>query len=411
MKRFPFSRSALVLLIACATALFALSVLLSAYGEDPVSFGSKFKPGSYSTSAVGYAGFYDTLRRLGRPVTRSVGNTLASTGTRGTLIIAEPELGYTGNSDGIKLMSVPRLLIVLPKWQGIQDENRPAWVAGVKPVPLILAQQTLGLVLDSRSNVFRKEWPEEWRVNDVGFFPSGTGVVQLIRSEEMRPIVGDGEGMLVGEILKSDRKIWVLSDPDILSNHGIVKGDNALFMLTLVDALRFWKNDDPGAPVVFDETVHGFQKTRISPIKLLFRLPFGVVTILACCTAALLVLAGTSRFGVPRVPKPILDFGKANLIGNSARLLDYAGHHSFVLRRYVGMTIRSVAEVLHAPRNLDEPALAAWLDQIGKTRGVEKSCASIVQTVTYLDTGERRSLHRLFESAWDIHRWKREILK
>jgi hypothetical protein len=294
-------------------------------------------------------------------------------------------------------------------------------MSGAELVPPLLVLQTVALVADDRGGVFRREWPEEWPVNPWSVAPGGSGVVQLMRSEAMRPIVGDGDGMLAGEIIEGemsdgDRKIWVLSDPDVLSNHGLLKGDNAAFMVTLLDSLRMWNNDDPGAPIVFDEALHGFQVTRDSPFKALFRLPFGIVTFLAFCAAALLALTGSQRFGAPRRasgPGASLDFGRANLIDNSARLLDYAGHHAVVLRRYVRMTIHFAADRLHAPGGLSEPALTAWLDRIGNARGARRSCTAILASVTGPDADRRlrdENLSRLFESAGEIHRWKREIL-
>lgn len=408
MKNAPFSRSALLLLFACATSLFALSVLLRAYDATPASSGDKTAPNSYSVSAIGHAGFYDLLRRMDVPVSRSLGNALAMTGRHGTLIAVEPERWRMTSDDSLKLGKAPRLLLVLPKWRGVRDDRRPAWISAAKLVSPELARQTLALV-SGRSDVMRKAWPETWPTNSLGTSPSGSGEVQLVRSGELRPVVGDADGMLVGELTGKDgRIVWVLSDPDVLSNHGLVKGGNAVFMLALVDELRKRNNEERGAPVVFDETVHGFREAQGTPLTLLFRFPFVIVTALLCATGGLLTLAGSTRFGAPALPRPHLDFGKEQLIGNSARLLDYAGHHDAVLKRYIRMTIRAAARGLHAPSDLNEPALAAWLDRIGKARGVKDSCAAILHSASNLNTGDSRD--RLFALAGAIHRWKGDIL-
>ena len=146
MKRMVFSRSALGLLLASAVALFALSVILHAYDDDPVATEARSRPGAYSVSALGYAGFYDTLRRLDRPVSRSVGNTLAMVGQRGTLVVAEPDLEHVSSAEGMKLMGAPRLLLVLPKWGDELDEEPPVWVAGARPLHQDYARSTLHLV-------------------------------------------------------------------------------------------------------------------------------------------------------------------------------------------------------------------------------------------------------------------------
>lgn len=405
-----FSRSAVVLLLSGAVALFALSILLHAYDNDPVSSGGRYRASTYSASAVGHAGLFDVLKRLDRPVVRSLGNTLAMVGRTGTLVVIEPDLWRISNDEGLNILGAPRLLLVLPKWSGTQDPEHPGWVSEMNPVPLEAAQKTLALI-DVNSDVLRTDWPKEWIINDIDFTPSGDGIVQLIRSRKMRPIVGTDEGMLVGEITSKGHKIWVLSDPDILSNYGVSKGDNAAFMVSLIDELRLWRNADKSALVVFDETLHGFQAAQgESPIKLLFQFPFSIVTFLTCAAAFLLALAGTGRFGAPQTPPPELDFGKKGLIDNSARLLDYGGHHGIILKRYVAITVHAVAHALHAPPNMDVAGLSVWLDRIGEARGATISCAAIMRAVIDLDANDPKNLSRLLENARDAHRWKGEIL-
>lgn len=408
MKKTSFSPAAIVLLLTGSVALFALSVLLHAYDTTPAATSAKSGPGSFSTSAIGHAGFYDMLQRLDWPVGRSVGNTLSLVGANGTLIVAEPDLKHVSSADGIKLMSAPALLLVLPKWQGTPDAGRPSWISEAKPIALGIARGTLNLTAGG-SDVLRTVWPEQWQTNELPFTPTGSGIIQLIRSRELRPIIGTSEGMLVGESITYGKVVWVLSDPDIMANHGIGSGDNALFMIALLEQLRQQNSTDPDAPIIFDETVHGFVEAEGSAIKLMFRFPFVVVTVLVSVTAVLLVLATTSRFGVPQTTPPELDFGKRRLIGNSARLLDSAAHHASVLRRYVRMTLRSTARSLHAPPGMNEAETAAWLDRIGKARRVSLSCTAILHSVPP-DGTDSKNLIRLFESARDIHLWKGEIL-
>lgn len=413
MKNQLFSTKILILFIACAIVLFALSVILSGYESDkPTAPANKTKPSSYATSAIGYAGFYDTLRRLEMPVLRSVGNTLQQVGAHGTLIVASPDTGrLTNQDDAAKLANAPRVLFVLPKWRGIADEYTPRWLAEVEPVMLFTAQETLSLVVGTNSTVIRDKWPADWKYNEIGITPTPTNeVVQMIRSDFLRPVVGTKDGMLVGEIINNGKIIWVLSDPDIMSNAGFGKGDNGVFMVTMLGVLRHWNNTDSNAPIVFDEVVHGYEQQAGSPTKLLVTFPYSIIAILVCLTAAFAVMAGISRFGAPRRPEPSLDFGKSGLINNGARLLDYAGHHTNVLQRYVRMTIRSVGQSLHAPNNLSDAALAQWLDRIGKTRKLKMSSASILAEAMQLNKEDNQTLARLFKNAGEIHTWKGEML-
>lgn len=423
MKKAVFSFKAVMLLFASGAILFALSVLLHAYDYTPESHGAKSRPGAFSTSAVGHAGMYDILKRLGFPVLRSAGNTLGMLDGRGTLVVAEPSLSLVTAEDGRRLLDVPRLLLVLPKWHGKADEERPAWLESVTPMHLDTVRQTLALVT-ARGDVTRTDWPAEWEHNRLGIAPSkpdGANVVQLVRpldtrqtSYGLKPVVGNKDGMLVGEIADGDRRIWVLADPDVMANHGIGEGNNAAFMVKLVDTLRFLNNKDAGAAIVFDETVHGYREAEGSFVKLLFRFPFVVVTALLAASGILLLCAGAGRFGSPEKPNPVLDFGKSGLISNSARLLDYAGYHAGTLQRYIVMTVRTTAQALHAPSNLDAIQLAAWLDRIGKARGASVSCTAILHEAARArgggGDGNNANVPRLFECARAIHTWKGEIL-
>ena len=408
MSKGPFSVPALILLLSCAVALFAASALLEGHGGDAAG-GNRAGPGAYSVSALGYAGFYDTLRRLERPVVRSAGRARATAGQRGLLIVAEPEIFGLPHEYIASLAEMPRLLLVLPKRQGERDPARLEWIAKAVPVPVEYAQQTLALVAGDGA-VARGDWPAAWKTNELGVTPSGTGWVQLARSKDMRPIVGNDDGMLVGELRHGDNIVWVLSDPDVMANHGLGRGDNAAFMFTLVDRLGSLDNSGDNGPIVFDETVHGFQEAESSPVALLFRFPFSIVTALLCVAALLFAYAGASRFGAPRAAPPETDFGKSQLIGNGARLLDYAGHHALVLDRYARMTVRFVAVALHAPPGLAEDELLCWLDRVGKARGVKDSCADILHTVDTIIAGDAKNLSGLFACVRNIHRWKGELL-
>ncbi len=373
------------------------------------STGADHRPGSFSVSAIGYAGFYDLLKQMDRPVTRGLGQARSLVGANGTLVVAEPDLWRLDQEYRQNLIHFPRLLLVLPKWRGYPSEIKPAWIERAALVDLREVQKTLALV-EAGGQLARQPWPTDWSVNKIGPRPEGAGQIQLIKSPVMTPVVALGEAILVGEIKAEGKIVWVVSDPDVLANHGLQKGRNAAFAVALIDRLRLMENDNPRALVVFDEAVHGFIQARDSFLKMVFRFPWAAVIILITLAAALLFWAGTGRFGAPRAPRPPLDFGKGRLIDNSARFLDFAGHHASVLQRYVKVVIRSAAEALHAPTGLDAGGQAAWLDQIGRARGVKRSSQNILQNSIMADSENKGDLARLFECAWDIHHWKGEIL-
>ena len=403
----------LALAIACASALLAISLFLHAYGDLGRQSIWPVGPGTYSTSALGYAGLYDLLASQDRPLARGRGPTLSAVGSDGTLIVAEPNLRLLAAGGDSSLSSARRLLLVLPKWDGTADAERPAWLRRAWPLPPSVPRKVFSLLDGAPSEIVRVSWPGEWFVNEFGAHPVGAGHVQLIRSRTLRPLVASGEGILLGELFSEaaeGRKVWVLSDPDVMSNHGIVKGENALFMLSLLDTLRLWQNEGSAeARIVFDEAVHGFHEQERSPVSLLLRFPLVVVTFLLCCAFSLLVWAGAGRFGPPAAPRQALDLGKSGLIESAVRLLDYSGHQAVVLKRHIAMTLRDVGESLHLAPTLSDAQLAAELDRIGRSQGRGGPCSSALETLREAGDDEK-SLRALFLCAGEIYKWKGDLL-
>ncbi len=98
---------------------------------------------------------------------------------------------------------------------------------------------------------------------------------------------------------------------------------------------------------------------------LLFRFPFVVATVQGLIAIALLLWATMARFGAPQSAPPPLSAGRAGLLQNMAKLIEFTGHQQVMIRRYVQETVRDVARQLHAPRALAGQALIAWLQRVG----------------------------------------------
>jgi hypothetical protein len=401
-----FTRRSLILFIASAGVLFALSVILSGLPTGPVAKGEGVVS-SYSPSVVGYEGFYEFLRQTEHPVARGTGDPSELAGIYGTVIVAEPDRDFTDEEPSF--LDSNRLLLVLPKYEAYRGLSSDGWAEYVRllDVDEVLAT-ALAMKLDVQ--VVRQQGWSEWSLNNIGLTPSGEGDVQLIISDNITPIVAFGERILLGEIAGLEsQKIWVLSDPDLLNNHGIFNGENALFITEAVRQLRFWANDDPNVPLVFDEAVHGYQESGGSALGLIFKFPYSVAAALIFVTALLMLFSGVGRFGPPAYKEELLDFGKERLISNSARLLDYSGHQKAVMLRYISMTTNIVARTLHAP-SLKGGELLKWLDRVGTSRGIKISCVQVNQAVNGIFGEDKESLERLFTYVKQIYQWKGEML-
>jgi hypothetical protein len=145
-----------------------------------------------------------------------------------------------------------------------------------------------------------------------------------------------------------------------------------------------------------------------NPLKKLLQFPYFIVVLLILGGAGVLLWATTSRFGKPRAAPPAFDLGKARLIATTASLLERAGHHGFVMRRYVGMTLQDLGRLFRAPSGLSDTELAAWLDIIGEARGIEARSAAILAETRRSGEGGQ-ALVGLFQATRDIHKWKEAI--
>jgi len=395
-----FEPRVVAVLVAALVALFAASLLLT--GASSHRDGEKLAgANSYSRSAVGHLGLFDVLQKLDYRVVRGEHDVLAQLGTNGILILAEPTGAISGAASNGNLFGAETMLVVLPKWKVRRSEVRGDWIGEAQ----LLNEDVVRSVLHSvagAGEVVRVAKPSGLHNSLEIPRPTVSGPLQLIKNAKMRPIVATAEGVLLGEFKQERHRIWVLADPDPIENHGIGKGDNLAFATAVIYAMLAGK---PGT-LVFDETLHGFQRSPPSVLKLLFEFPFNLIALEVVAAVALLLLASVGRFGAPESPDRVLHAGKRGLISNTASLIDHAGHHAAILKRYIGMVLQDTGRLMSAPRQLNDHELAAWLDRTGAARGLRSDCAAALERTT----AKFQDVVSLFIEAQAIHRWRKDIL-
>jgi len=398
-----FSRRLFMGWIAGAVVLFAVSLFLMGGGGElsgPDSTGAS----TFSRSAIGHAGIAEVLNRLGISVVKSRYNSLEKLSDGSVLVIAEPQPARQSEEEIRNLLKADTILLVLPKWAGLPSQRTDGWLRDVRERFTGDAQWALRLVAP-RGEVVRETGDVTWTTNALGLAPNLASPAQLMRGPGLRAIIGGDRGMLVGEISERNRTIWVLSDPDVISNHGLAREGNAALAVAMIKRLR-----SGDGSVVFDETVHGYLAKPSSPFMLLFRFPFVVATLQGLIAVGLLLWATMARFGAPQSAPPPLSAGRGSLLQNMAKLIEFTGHQPVMVARYVQETVRDVARQLHAPRALAGEGLIAWLQRVGGARGVAVDCGGLMQRADELGSARRRDPSSLVRLARDTHRWKGEIL-
>lgn len=408
-----FSLRTVALLIAAGLLAFTAAALVAVY-SDPQSERT-FGANGYSYSAIGHKAWVEILEDLGRPVLLSRNDSAAKAfGGNGLLVLAQPDRSPGALEALARLRDTDRVLLVLPRWTGFPGRDNRRWIKTLREVKTAEVEQVLHAV-DENATLVRSEQAQDWRSIawdvqpslEAGPNPSpdaGWGGVQLIRSDEISPIVYSDAGVLLGAYDVRGTTVWVLSDPGVIMNSGIDEGDNAAFAVAMVDGLL------PGSgAVVFDETIHGF---TISPDlwKALLSFPLNLAVLQGLFAAAVLVWAAAGRFGAPLPPRRRLKAGKEVLIANTASLFEYAGDLSDILRRYHETCLRDLGRHMHIPRDLEGAALAYWLDQVGEARGTTSSYSDVHKEVADAVRAPSTALPNLLRAALRLHRWKQEMI-
>ncbi|MGE0121147.1 MAG: DUF4350 domain-containing protein [Dongiaceae bacterium] len=396
-----FAQRTVVWLLAVGSLSFVCAMVLILFGEDLLPT-STVEANAYSESAIGHKAFVETLQRLGIPVLVSRSDSLMKAGPRDLLVVAEPPPEKAEDEYLLGLLDADRVLLVLPKWRAMADLTNRRWAGQVVRTPASAAEEVLRIVVPG-ARTKALEGDLEWSTNRFG----GNAVLarpQLMESDRLTPVIDGGSGLLLGEVEGSGGRVWVLSDPDLISNHGLHRGDNARVAVGMIQALL-----PRDGTVIVDEVIHGFRRDP-SVWRALFEFPIIVITVNALAAAIVLIWVAAGRFGSPAPVEPPLKAGKATLIGNAADLLRFGGHAGEMLGRYLAVTFGDVARRVHAPAQIADAALDQWLDRIGKARRAQAAAATLRREAELAVGRGRADERRLLHVARDLYRWKQEML-
>lgn len=397
----PFRGRAVLVLSLVVGISFLAAILWGVFGPELVP-GRSSQADSFSRSALGHRALVELLHELEIPAVVSRFNSAGRARRSALLVVAEPSAGSEQRQRMLRGMvsEARRTLLVLPKWRGTESEENPAWIESAELVPQREVAEIL-TALGAEADLVRVPpgEPVSWESREIGATPD-IAAPQLLAGARVRAIVQCRQGILLGRIQTTrGNDLFVLSDPDLLSNHGLARPGNALAMMGILDLARAQRD-----AVVIDETMHGFGKEP-SLFRSLFELPLGLATIQALLAAAVLLWAAMGRFGAPQPVAPPFEAGKKALIGNIAALLAFGGHSALALRRYHECAVSEVRAALHVPPGLKGAEAEEWLDRArgaGRLRDLRKQIEARSGRV------DRRGTLSI---ALRIHRYREEMIR
>jgi len=387
-ERFTSRRTA-GFLAAVVIIAFAGILAMIGFGED---LAPRDRAGAtpYSRSATGYQGLVRLLEATGREV-RITRRTETVQTAREDLVVLTPE--PYGRNSLLEEARGPRL-VILPKWLSRAEEfsrwrERDMRLAGEAFPENVLDQ------LDISAEIVRAAPATlTWRGEPINVAVAEE--LQLITSEQVSPIIFNRDGILFGRV--DGEALWVLSDPDILANHGIDVAGNARL------ALRILAAAERGDVTIFDATLNGFE-VGANPIKTLLTPPMLGISLLTIGAVALLFWAAFSTFGPRRREVRDMQLGVLTLVDSTAGLFSMTGREGRLAHDYLRLTRQRLRRTLGLPRAMPDGAVTALLDRMAAERGLERRFSDFEAALS-----RPVSRRKLMAEARALHDWTEAII-
>ncbi|PCD03712.1 hypothetical protein COC42_05005 [Sphingomonas spermidinifaciens] len=350
----PFTTRTALILTGLGGILLIALLVMAGFGQEIEARMTRV-PGPVAKGATGFQALHDLLAGLpGTRVTLARENDALAADN---LVIATPDAQIKAADLAalVRRREGRPLLVILPKWQTERDGLSPTRERRVRGSMRLPALGSMLKDVVPNAGVTR-EGQRVRRPLAPGSPLAPVEEPQTISGNGIEPWISvRGQGAMLAKL--SDRRIWILADPDLANNYGLRDIRNARAIVAAIKAM----NDDRLDAVAFDLTLH-YRPGDRNLVKLMLTPPFVAVTIALLAAALLAGWASAARFGPPRREARAIPFGKAALIETIAALTRRAGRAAAGGPRFAAMRAERLGARLHAPRGLGGDALADWLD-------------------------------------------------
>ena len=387
----PFTQRSMLIILVVGLISFAAMLVLGAYAPDLRS-GRNGGAHALSNAATGYSGLVALAEATDRnPLIIRNERQLDSE----DLAVLAPEKAAVNLNKALTARATRPTLIILPKWQTSPDPDHRGWVTAKGLLPPAEPQ-----------GILAPNWPlkiDRQRASGplTTLAPAATGVqfaapviLQTVSAPQMIPLITDAQGHIVLGRLNATLPLFILADPDLLSNRAMADPAQAKAALALLDYL----NSTDADAILFDVTLNGFGHSP-SPLRLAFDPPFLATTLAMLAALILVSIQALNRFGPVRRRTRALAFGKAALIDNAAALVRKAGREAAFGPRYAAMLRDRAIATFRVPPRFRDGAIDTYLDRINPKNPFSTLAAT---------TGEPHRPEALLAAARALHSWPRE---
>jgi hypothetical protein len=392
----PFNARVIAGLIGAGIAAFAAFLLLAAYADDFRS-GRDGRPHPLSVSAVGFAGLVELLDALGE--TPTLVRSESDHDTENLLVITIEPITDSGRLAALLLRRAAKpTLLILPKWETTENPLHKGWVSRVAPIFPGMSSKLLDDVAKIKIAQSTRKAPGLATGTDLleGIRLPAPEFSQTISGKGATPLLrlGSGESLLAK---LEGRPLYVLADPDIMSNHGLKDSRKARAAVDIMRQL----NSTGAEGISFDLTLNGFAQ-KPNALKLLFEPPFLVLTLALFVAGLLAGLHGAFRFGPERQEERAIAFGKSALVENSAGLIRMAKREHRTGSAYADLIREAAAHDSAAPAAAAGAELDAYLDRL--SRPGEPPFSALADRLR-----AARDRFELVAAAHALFMWKKDI--
>jgi len=353
----PFGTRTLAFIIGAGVVLLIGFLLMSGFG-NALTPANPIHPSATSRAGVGFAALREIVEQVGL-----AGDDDDATADRDHpgLLILTPRADTT--TDQVKTILDYRAtdalptLIVLPKWAVAAAEDNRNWALELGLLPptrlseMVATDATLRVERGAGTGV---------RIAPFDGAPAFAlpTTVQLTTGDGLpEPDMMMENGGVLLQPMDEDHVVHLLSEPDLLNNLGMKSPANAQAAITMLRDL----SGDEATDIAFDMTLPRGGAER-NLVQLMFTPPFLAVTIAVFAAALLAGFASANRFGPVRREARAVAFGRSALIDNVAALTRAARRVTGGGARHADAARERIAKRLHAPPELADEALTAWLD-------------------------------------------------
>ncbi|MCW2309419.1 hypothetical protein [Rhodobium gokarnense] len=267
----------------------------------------------------------------------------------------ENDLTYTVIRDKARRVDA---LIALPKWRSAMRLERLGHpLLRVEPSRLeamlrqLIGARTARITYSNRAFTGFRYGTEAGRALTAEVYAA-----QLFDAPGCKPMIGRPGAMLLADCplaaRDGKRRVLILSDPDLLNNHGLRLGDNAFIARNLFRQLAGDRN------IVIDYSLSNWlhaprdaarRERSWADLKRFFSPPFTLLWLGAALTFALFLWRGARRYGPVRAGGGGLGASKTVAIAARARLMRLADQDGAMVKDYARARLAATAAAMVGP--------------------------------------------------------------